>query len=1157
MISGDQRGNLGDGPEHAVSDTSTREAPRFAQGTAGAEGTVQRHVGTLPEQRLAALASRLAEKERELRALEARYAAVIGSAPWRALAMLWRVRLRLAPHGSRREFVLRAAARVLRMVAHPGRTLTLRRQARRRRSAPQGTARPPSIWKRGFARVVRSVGHGARPGGAVDVLPPAPPPGSAQAIYQRWIAANEPDQAQLELQGRISKRMSFRPLISVITPVFNPPPDVLRETIASVLLQTYDNWELILVDAASNRPGISAVLEESCASDARVHLISLDANLGISGNTNRGLAVAQGEFVAFLDHDDLLAPDVLYEVTRALNENPSLEIVYFDEDKVSEDGRVRTDPFFKPSWSPEYLLSTNYLMHSVIRREAIAEVGGLDPAMDGAQDWDLALRLAERGRRGFHIPRVLYHWRRIKGSVAADATAKMWAFEVQDRCLKAHMERRGFVDVKVASPTLGVVRVNWAPSGVKVSVIIPTKDKVALLRKCIASLLRAASSFPLEVLIIDTGSVNEATFDYYSELREQGVVHVLEWRKAFNYSAVNNFGAQNATGDVLVFLNNDVEGPTPGWLDELVQWTQCPEIGCVGARLLFGDGTVQHAGIVMGLQGHGSHIFRGGSGQHRWGVFGTIESYRNYSAVTGACLAVRRDVFDQARGFDERYELCYGDIDLCLRVAANGYRNIVTPFAELLHHEGRTRGLHFPKSDVLRASLAMFPLVVQGDPYFSPNLSYDSLVPATTIEDEPEARAARIMSIAESFGIYPALEDGLERELALESQESVGYEELVNRPVSRGPASSSVGGTAGSPLRVLMILHDLSRSGAPMVCLHVARFLIGRGHSVTVGSPKEGRLRESFEEAGARVVVNPLFLGAPNALVDFVGEHDVIIANTILAWRAVLVAKSCGRGVLWLIHESKFGENLVRQFPAAGRALAWADAVVFPSRETATLYRDFDGANHRVIHYGLDLPVVEGGAFAKRPGKLYVLTVASVERRKGQDILVEAAALLPSAIAQDFEFVVVGRVLEEDFWATVRPAAEKAGNVRFEHETAHSEILKFFEAADIVVCSSRDDPSPVVVLEAMGLGKAIVSTRVGAMPEIIEEGVSGLIVEKESPAGLASALVRLHGDRELLRRLGQGAKATFDRELSLARYGCELEAELQRISGRETALTAT
>lgn len=997
--------------------------------------------------------------------------------------------------------------------------------------------------------MARSVGYSAGPGGAVGVAAPAAAPGSPEALYQRWIAANEPDRAQLELQSRISARLSFRPLISVITPVFNPPPDVLRETIGSVLLQTYDNWELILVDAASNLAGIGSVLEESCASDGRVRLVRLDANLGISANTNRGLEKARGEFVAFLDHDDLLAPDVLYEVVRALNEDPSLDIVYFDEDKVSEDGRIRTDPFFKPSWSPEYLLSTNYLMHSVIRREAIAAAGGLDPAMDGAQDWDLALRLAERGRRAFHVPKVLYHWRRIKGSVAADATAKMWAIAVQGRCLEAHLERRGFARPRVESPALGVVRIRWARKGLKVSAIIPTKDNVSLLRRCVESLLQAASSVSLEVLIVDTGSVDGATFAYYSEICGQESVRVLEWHGAFNYSAVNNFGARNATGDVLLFLNNDVEGRTPEWLEELVQWSEVPEIGCVGAKLLFGDGTVQHAGIVMGLQGHGSHVFRGGSSEHRWGVFGTIDSYRNYSAVTGACLAVRKEVFERVGGFDESYELCYGDIDLCLRVAARGYRNVVTPFVELLHYEGRTRGLHFPKSDVLRASVGMFPLVVQGDPYFSPNLSYDSLVPSTTIEDEPEARAARVMSIADSFGVYAALEDRLERELTLESREWATYEKLVRRPAAGRRAVARVEGDAGPPMRVLLILHDLSRSGAPMVCLHVARFLCDRGHSVTVASPKEGRLREAFEDAGARVVINPLVLGAPNALGGLIAAHDVLLANTILSWRAVLVAKCVGRGVVWLIHESKFGESLVRRFPAAGRALAWADAVVFPSRETASLYRGFAGANHRVIHYGLDAPVVEGGAFAKTPGKLHVLTVASVERRKGQDVLVEAAALLPSTIAQDFEFTMVGRVLEEDFWESVRRAAERVGNVRFEHETAHGEVLRHFETADIVVCSSRDDPSPVVVLEAMGLGRAIVSTRVGAMPEIIEDGVSGLIVERESAVGLASALIRLHDDRDLLGRLGRGARATFDRELSLTRYGTELEAQLRHAAG--------
>lgn len=1068
--------------------------------------------GSLSEERIGALACRLAERQRELNAIHA-------GAPWRFLARLWRLRLRWAPRGSWREAMLRALARGLRAVV-------------------------------GLGRAVAAV----RPTPAAK-----PKPGSddAQATYQGWIAAREPDGAQLELQRRISKGMAYRPLITVITPVFNPPPEILRETIHSVLAQSYDRWELLLVDAASERAGVSEALRELGRSDPRIRLIPLAENLGISANTNRGLERAQGEFVAFLDHDDLLAPDALFEVVRMLNADPSLDVVYSDEDKISEDGRIRSDPFFKPSWSPEYLLSTNYLMHSVIRRAAIAEIGGLDPAMDGAQDWDLALRLTERGVRAARVPKVLYHWRKVPGSVAADATAKMWAMKVQHRCLQAHLERRGLEDVRVESPTLGVLRVKWKPKGGKVSLIIPTKDNVALLEKCLDSVFRAATALSsYEVILVDTGSKDAATLDYYTRLRNQKLVRVLNWEGPFNYHRVNNLGAREADGDVLVFLNNDIEAANVEWLEELVRWAELPGIGCVGAKLLYADGTVQHAGIVTGLQGHGSHIFRGGPGVHRWGVFGTIESYRNYRAVTGACLAVRKDVFDEVGGFDEAYELCYGDIDLCLRVAAHGYHNMVTPFAEVTHHEGGTRGMHFPGNDVLRASLKMLPLVVEGDPFFNPNLSYDALVPSTAVEDEPEVRGARIMSIAASFGVHDELELALERELVGESREWAVYEALVNRPPAVAAGHAAIDSEAGSVLKVLVVLHDLSRSGAPMVCLHLARFLASRGHQVTVASPKDGRLRENFEEAGARVVVEPLFVGAPHAVRACFEEHDVVVANTIVTWRAVLAAKGCGRGVLWYIHESRFGQQFARQHPSTVRALAWADTIAFPSRETADLYREFDAANQRVIHYGFDRPAVEGVAFERDSGKLYVLHVGSVEARKGQDVLVRAASLLPETVAKGTEFILIGRVLEKDFFENVRRDANKLGNIRFLGEMPPEEVLRHFRSADVAVCSSRDDPSPVVVLEAMGLGKAIVSTRVGAIPEVIEDGISGLLVEKEDADGLAAALTRLYHDRELVTSLGQGALVSFDRELTLERFGREMETELTHLAARRRLVPA-
>jgi GT2 family glycosyltransferase len=888
--------------------------------------------------RVEMLAARLADKQREL-------SEVTGRASFRLAERVIRpVRDTLVPRGSRRERFARWFIKGIINSAY----LAWRKLSGRDRALAR--------------RQRQSEGSG--------------PPVAIPARYAEWIAEFEPDETQRGLQRTIAQRFPYRPLLSVVGAVFNPPPDVLRDMIASVLAQTYDSWQLVLVDGGSARPGVADVLAEAAAREPRITVVSLEANLGIAGNLNRGLEAARGEYVAFLDHDDVLAPDALYEAARLLNRGPSIDVVYFDEDKVSADGRTRMDPFFKPAHSPAYLLSNNYLMHSIMRRALVVEAGGLDSRFDGAQDWDLSLRLANRGARIVHIPKILYHWRKAPGSVASDPTAKMWAMEAQRPCLHAHLEQLGRRDVRIESPTLGVLRHRWAGRGARVSIIIPSRDNARLLERCIDSIVSKTRYPDYELIVVDTGSTQRATAELYNRLQVKQCVRLLHWDHEFNYQKVNNLGAQHATGEILVFLNDDIEVTDQEWLEELVRWAELPTVGCVGAKLLYPDGRVQHAGIVIGLQGHGSQIYRGEPAEHRWGPFGTMESYRNYLAVTGACLAMRRSVFNEVGGFDGSFELCYGDIDLCLRVGARGYEVVLTPFAVLTHHEGASRGLHFPAADVLAATVRMLPVVAAGDPCFSPNLSDDSLEPVLDLVNEPEQRVARVETIASSFGVAAELDHAIERELVGESAEWSRYAPLLERiRQARAEQPAAVVATAGT-LRVLLTLHDLSRTGAPMVNLHLVRHLCANGHTVTVVSPKPGRMLEDFEEAGARVLIEPLVVGAPHAAADLFAAHNVVIANTILAWRTVMAARAAGRPALWIIHESAFGEKYVREHPSAVRALATADIVVYPSRETADHYRDFDGGNHAVVHYGLVEPHVDGVAFDRVPGRQYLVTVA-------------------------------------------------------------------------------------------------------------------------------------------------------------------------------------
>jgi GT2 family glycosyltransferase len=563
--------------------------------------------------------------------------------------------------------------------------------------------------------------------------------------YHIWIVENEPKETELEYQKTESKNFKYRPLISIITPVYNPPHTVLKEMFDSVLSQTYENWELCVVDGASNIKEVKITLKQYDERDSRIRIRFLNENKGISGNSNLALDMAKGEFIALLDHDDLLAPHMLFEVVTRLNEKPKTDLVYFDEDKVTEDSHIRHSPFFKPDWSPDLLLSINYLTHPVIRRSLIDSVGTFTPEMDGTQDWDLVFRCMEKSDRIEHIPKILYHWRQIQGSAATLLDAKSWVFDRQLQCVNNHLFRMGIKNAEVSFASPGYLKVEWPSSGKKVSIIIPTKDKFEYLKKSVESILNNTTYTNFEVILIDNGSSDQNVLDYYQNLSSDKRLKIVENPGDFNFSAANNLGGKHATGEYFLFLNNDIEVLEPDWLEEMVRWADREEIGVVGGKLLYPDGTIQHAGVVIGMEGHASHVFWGAQ-EKQSGPFGSVDWYRNFMAVTGACMMIRRKVFEEVGGFDERYLLVFSDIEICMRVVERGYRVIYNPFVRLRHYEGKSRGNHMPSQDIQLGFDHFIELVEKGDPYYNPNLSYSSRMPMIADLNE-EGRIERLQRL--------------------------------------------------------------------------------------------------------------------------------------------------------------------------------------------------------------------------------------------------------------------------------------------------------------------------------------------------------------------------------------------------------------------------
>jgi GT2 family glycosyltransferase len=554
----------------------------------------------------------------------------------------------------------------------------------------------------------------------------AAPQGRARPTpYERWIAQFERrDEPLIRLKLRSFAR---RPLFSILVPVWKPAPAYLERAIASVRAQSYGNWELCLVDDASASDEISAVLARAAAGDARVHVAALPAHAGISGASNAALALARGDFVGLLDHDDELSPDALFYAADAIDRHPEAGFLYSDEDKIDTAGN-RYDPFFKPDWSPDLLLSENYCGHFLLaRRDLVEQAGRFREEFDGAQDYDLLLRLAGCSQTVAHIARVLYHWRAVPGSAALDPEAKPFAAGAARRAVEDHLRRSGLAASVAPGCGPGRMRVRYAiPGGSHVGILIPSGGNAAALRACVESLIAKTDYPDYELLVIDNSRGKRIRRLVDSWNRAGSPVGYLDWRgRPFNYSAMNNAAARGCGSPLLLFLNDDTEVIAPGWLEAMVELAARPSTGAVGARLLYPDGRIQHAGIALDILESGGHAFRGLDGRARH-YFDFPSVIRNVSAVTAACLLVRAGAFEQVGGFDEvRFPVSFNDVDFCLRLGRLGLRNLYTPHAVLRHRESLSRarrGLTFDPEG-LAALRVVWGDSLDADPCYSPNLT--------------------------------------------------------------------------------------------------------------------------------------------------------------------------------------------------------------------------------------------------------------------------------------------------------------------------------------------------------------------------------------------------------------------------------------------------
>ena len=547
------------------------------------------------------------------------------------------------------------------------------------------------------------------------------------ADYAQWCAEYEPGPETFDARLAALDR---RPSISILLPVWNPPVPFLTAALNSVRAQCYADWELCIVDDASTDAAVRACLAHAAASDSRIHLRRRETNGGIANATNDALNGASGEYCAFLDHDDLLAPDALLAIAEAAMQAPDAAMFFSDEDKLDAAGK-RTRPFFKPAWDDEWIRTTNCVLHFMaVRTELLRNLGGVATGIDGAQDWDLVLRIAEcTGRsRIRHIPRVLYHWREMPGSTAAAGFEKPALEAAQHRVLTDSIARRGD-HAQVTSGAMGWRIIYPLPNVPPlVSIVIPTRDRVALLRACMES-IRAHTDYPsYEFVLVDNDSRNPEARSYLATLAATGNARVVSYPHSFNYAAQCNLGVREARGTVIALVNNDIEAIEGGWLRELVSLALRPQTGLAGATLFYSDGTLQHAGVVLGLNGVGDRPW---IGTHRGfgGPYGRARAVREVSALITACAAVSRERYLQVGGMDETLAVSCNDLDLCLRLARAGLHHVISPYAELVHHESASRGYaddpaaaHASTDEEARFA-SVWAGALANDPLYNPNLT--------------------------------------------------------------------------------------------------------------------------------------------------------------------------------------------------------------------------------------------------------------------------------------------------------------------------------------------------------------------------------------------------------------------------------------------------
>ena len=887
-------------------------------------------------------------------------------------------------------------------------------------------------------------------------------PDYATPILQRYNAGRLEATRRFRLDPSRASTISGGTTISILMPTYKTPLIYLERSILSVLFQTYANWELLIVDDGTNQTDLATLIKYYASADHRIKVTLFAHNAGISAATNAALKMASGPYIGLLDHDDMLTRDALEKVADRLSEDPALDFVYSDECTIDADDIVDA-LFHKPDWSPLLLLNMMYTGHfSVYRRSLVETVGRFRSEFDLSQDYDLALRIAEYKPKVSHIEECLYGWRMIPGSSSIGGKSDARISNIA--ALQSASDRRGYDGTAIPLPTANRVKRRPPAKRPLVSIVVPSAGKFSRLKETVDSIRSLTTYDNYEILFVTSSSVIET-------LGSQFISHdtfFVSYDKPFNFSDKCNVGAARARGEYLIFYNDDVLVISPDWIETILEYVTLPGVGAVGAKLIYPNGTIQHAGMVTGVRrlvGTAFHSFLAQTTAY----FNLAQSVREVSIICGACLAMPTSIFKEIGGWDtENTPSAHSDIDLCFRVWERGYCCIYTPHAELIHighveigadeaAVKKQKAFKKDKADIFL--MKRWGEFIGRDPYFPPKM----------------------------------------RDLVfVDSQETFRYFPSFRASNVRGP-------------NVVIFSNDLSGSGAPKVVFDMAVNLLEQGCFVLVVSPLDGVYRSKLLEIGAHVIVDPVALTGHETIADLGKNFDIIICNTVVTWRAVSQLTPFS-SVYWYIHETELVGHLMEQHPDLLEIFASATAIWTGSSFSRDFLRRYN-IDAAVLEYGVEDPF-ETSLIRERPptpNEITISVLGTYESRKGQDLAILGYLAIPLDRRRRCRLRLAGRTNDHFFRDAIENIVIEHGAqtyIEFNGELDYESYLKLLSDTDILLCPSRDDTLPLVSLNALAEGKILICSQETGTSKYIQDGVSGFVLEHNGPDEIAATLIR-------------------------------------------------